>query len=238
MKTVLITGGSSGIGAETAKLFADEGYSVALTYNTNKEGADNVVSEIVAKGVKAIAFQVELSKEESAKRLVEAVHKEFGQIDVLVNNAGKYIDGDEWNGTEEIWSQTLAQDLISVMNVSKYVMPIFQDQQSGVMVNVASRLGLSGSHEELAYGAAKAGVINITQGYAKLLAPYGRANSVSPGAVNTGYWLTAPKEELETTLANKPLGRLIEPVEVANAILYLATDRSASTTGQNIVVNS
>ena len=238
MKTVLITGGSSGIGAETAKLFADEGYNIALTYNTNKEGADNVVSEIVAKGVKAVAFQAELSKEESAKQLVEAAHKEFGHIDVLVNNAGKYIDGDEWNGTEEIWSQTLAQDLISVMNVSKYVIPIFQNQQSGVMVNVASRLGLSGSHEELAYGAAKAGVINITQGYAKLLAPYGRANSVSPGAVNTGYWLTAPKAELEEALANKPLGRLIEPKEVANAILYLATDRSASTTGQNLVVNS
>lgn len=238
MKTVLITGGSSGIGAETAKLFADEGYNVALTYNTNKEGVENVVSEINAKDVKAVAFQAELSKEESAKQLIEAVHKEFGQIDVLVNNAGKYINGDEWDGTEKIWSQTLAQDLVSVMNVSKYVIPIFQDQRSGVMVNVASRLGMSGSHEEVAYGAAKAGVINITQGYAKLLAPYGRANSVSPGAVNTGYWLTAPKAELEETLANKSLGKLIEPKEVANAILYLATDRSASTTGQNLVVNS
>lgn len=238
MKTVLITGGSSGIGAETAKLFADEVYNVALTYNTNKEGADDIVSEIITKGGKAAAFQAELSKEESAKQLVETVHKEFGQIDVLINNAGKYIDGDEWNGKEEIWSQTLAQDLISVMNVSKYVIPIFKEQQSGVMVNVASRLGLSGSYEELAYGAAKAGVINITQGYAKLLAPYGRANSVSPGAVNTGYWLTASKAELEETLANKPLGKLIEPKEVANAILYLATDRSASTTGQNLVVNS
>lgn len=238
MKTVLITGGSSGIGAETAKLFADEGYNVALTYNTNKEGADEVVSEIFKKGIRAVAFQAELSSEESARQLVSDVHREFGQIDVLVNNAGRYIDGDEWYGTEEIWSQTLAQDLISVMNVSKYVIPIFQDQKFGVMVNVASRLGLSGSHEELAYGAAKAGVINITQGYAKLLAPFGRANSVSPGAVNTGYWLTAPKEELEATLANKPLGKLIEPIEVANAILYLATDRSASTTGQNIIVNS
>lgn len=238
MKTVLITGGSSGIGAKTAKLFADEGYKVALTYNTNKEGADSTVSEIITNGGKAAAFQAELSKEESAKQLVEAVYKEFGQIDVLVNNAGKYIDGDEWNGTEEIWLQTLAQNLISVMNVSKYVIPIFKEQQSGVMVNVASRLGLSGSYEELAYGAAKAGVINITQGYAKLLAPYGRANSVSPGAVNTGYWLTAPKAELEETLANKPLEKLIEPLEVANAILYLSTDRSASTTGQNIIVNS
>ncbi len=238
MKTVLITGGSSGIGAETAKLFASEGYNVALTYNTNKKGADEVVSEIFKKGIRAVSFQVELSSEESARQLVSDVHREFGQIDILVNNAGRYIDGDEWNGTEEIWSQTLAQDLISVMNVSKYVIPIFQDQKFGVMVNVASRLGLSGSHEELAYGAAKAGVINITQGYAKLLAPFGRANSVSPGAVNTGYWLTAPREELEATLANKPLGKLIESIEVANAILYLATDRSASTTGQNIVVNS
>ena len=105
------------------------------------------------------------------------------------------------------------------------------------MVNVSSRIGLSGSHEELAYGASKAGVINVTQGYAKLLAPYGRANSISPGAVNTGYWLTASTEELEETISKKPLKRLIEVSEVANAILYLGTDRSASTTGQNLVVN-
>lgn len=237
MKTVLITGGSSGIGAETAKLFAQEGFSVAISYNTNKEGADKVVAAITENGGTAVSFQAELSKEESAKQLVEFVHKEFGRIDVLVNNAGKYIDGDEWHGNEDIWTQTLTQNLVSVMNVSRYCIPIFEKQQSGVMVNVGSRLGLSGNHEELAYGAAKAGVINITQGYAKLLAPYGRANSVSPGAVNTGYWLRAPKEELEATLANRPLNKLVEPVEVANAILYLGTDKSASTTGQNLVVN-
>ena len=237
MKTVLITGGSSGIGAETAKLFAQDGYVVAISYNTNSNGAEKVVDEITNNGGTAISFQAELSKEVLAKELVEFVHKELGRIDVLVNNAGAYIDGDEWHGTEVIWLQTLAQNLVSVMNVSKYCIPIFEGQQSGTMVNIASRLGLSGSHEELAYGAAKAGVINITQGYAKLLAPYGRANSVSPGAVNTGYWLTAPRDELEETVRNKPLGRLIEPIEVANAILYLGTSRSASTTGQNLVVN-
>lgn len=237
MKVVLITGGSSGIGAETAKLFAEDGYSVAISYNTNKEGANKVVAEITENGGTAISFQAELSTEESAKQLVEFVHKEFGRIDVLVNNAGRYIDGDEWDGTVDTWMQTLAQNLVSVMNVSKYCIPIFEKQQSGVMVNVGSRLGLSGSHEELAYGASKAGVVNITQGYAKLLAPYGRANSVSPGAVNTGYWLTAPKDELEETLAHKPLKKLIEPKEVAHAVLYLGTDRSASTTGQNLVIN-
>jgi 3-oxoacyl-[acyl-carrier protein] reductase len=237
MKTVLITGGSSGIGAETAKLFAEDGYAVAISYNTNNEGAEKVVAEIASNGGTAISCRAELSKEESAKELVEFVHNELGRVDVLVNNAGKYIDGDEWNGTEDIWMQTLAQDLVSVMNVSKYCIPIFEKQQSGVIVNIGSRLGLSGSHEELAYGAAKAGVINITQGYSTLLAPYGRANSVSPGAVNTGYWLRASKEELEATVANKPLKKLIEPREVANAILYLGTDRSASTTGQDLVVN-
>jgi NAD(P)-dependent dehydrogenase (short-subunit alcohol dehydrogenase family) len=237
MKTVLITGGSGGIGSTTAKLFAEEGYLVALSYNTNKEGAEKVVEEITQNSGTAISYQSELSTEASAKELVEWVHSQFGRIDVLVNNAGKYIDGDEWSGTQDIWMQTLMQDLVSVMNVSKYCIPIFEKQQSGVMVNIASRLGLSGSYEELAYGAAKAGVINITQAYAKLLAPYGRANSVSPGAVNTGYWLRAPQAELEATVANKPLKRLIEPIEVAYAILYLGTDRSASTTGQNLVVN-
>lgn len=237
MRTVLITGGSSGIGAATARKFAQESYNVAFSFNTNAEGAAQVVGEIEEAGAQAFSFQAELSREAEAKALIDAVLEKFGGIDVLVNNAGRYIEGDEWNGTEEIWSQTLAQNLISVMSVSKYCLPVFEKQQSGVIVNVASRLGLSGNYEELAYGAAKAGVINVTQAYAKLLAPYGRANSVSPGAVEAGYWLTAPQEELEARVAKKPQKRLTSPEEVVDVIYFLASDEARNINGENRVVD-
>ncbi len=203
-KIILITGGSGGIGKTTAILFAQKGADIVITYKDNKDGADEVVNKIKELGQKAIAIQANLINENEAKKVVEKAIEEFGKIDVLVNNAGRYIDGDEWNGASDIWVKSLGQNLVSVMNISKYVVEIFQKQNSGVMINIASHLGIKGDMFSLSYSAAKAGVINITQSYAKLLSPFGRANSVSPGATNAGYWLIAPKEELEAKLASRP----------------------------------
>jgi 3-oxoacyl-[acyl-carrier protein] reductase len=236
MKTVLITGASSGIGAVTAKMFAQKGLNVAITYNNNKTGAEEVALAIQDLGAKSFIYQAELSQEESAKNLVESVLNEFQTIDVLVNNAGGYLDGDEWDGPSEIWVKSLEQNLVSVMSVSKYVIPVFQKQQSGVMINISSRHGADGQYEAISYAAAKAGVINITQAYAKLLAPYARANSVSPSATDAGYWLTAPKEELEETLANRPNHKLVAPETVAEKIVFLASDEANDITGQNFPV--
>lgn len=238
MKTALITGGSSGIGRATALAFAGAGYQVAISYNKNKTGAQETLKQIEVCGVPCIMIEAELSSEENAKALVEAVLEKFKSLDVLVNNAGGYIDGDEWNiGTDDIWTRTLQQNLVSAMNVSKYVVQHFMERKAGVMVNVASRHGLSGQDDALAYAAAKAGIINITQAYAKLLAPFGRANAVSPGAVNTGYWLTAPQNELDETLIDTPTKKLVEPEEIAEAILYLASNQAISITGHNLVVD-
>ena len=231
-KIILITGGSSGIGATTALMFAQNGADVAITYKSNKDGADLIVKKIEELGYRALAIQADLINENEAKNVVEKTMAEFGKIDVLVNNAGRYIDGDEWNGTADVWVKSLQQNLVSVMNMSKYVIEVFQKQKSGVMVNIASRFATNGQPDSLSYSASKAGVVNITQAYAKLLTPFGRANAVSPGAVNVGYWLRAPKEELEAQ------GKLIEPEEVATKILYLASDEAKDITGQNIPVNA
>jgi 3-oxoacyl-[acyl-carrier protein] reductase len=105
------------------------------------------------------------------------------------------------------------------------------------LVNVASRHASSGQFDALSYAASKAGIVNITQGYAKLLAPFGRANVVSPGAVNSGYWLTAPADELHETLESTPMKLLIEPEEVASLVTFLASDEAKNITGQNFVVD-
>jgi len=230
-KIVLITGGSSGIGETTALMFAENGADIAITYKDNKGGADTVVEKIKKMGREAISIQADLINEYEAKQMVDGVAKKFGRIDILVNNAGRYINGDEWNGSSEIWLKSFQQNLISMMSVSKYVIEIFQKQKNGIMVNVSSRYSEDGQYDAISYAAAKAGVVNVTQAYAKLLAPWGRANAVSPSAVRVGYWLTAPKEELE-----KKENKLIEPESVAKKILFLASDGAKDINGQNFPI--
>ena len=208
-----------------------------VTYKNNKEGAYKTVADIVQTGGEAIVLHANLVNDADARRVIENAVLQFGKLDILVNNAGGYIDEDEWNGTIDVWEQTLRQNLVSVMSVSKYAIKQFQKQESGVIVSVASRHAVSGQYDSLAYAASKAALLNVTQAYAKLLAPWGRANAVSPGAVNTGYWLRAPKEELEESLKNNPLKRLIETREVASAILFLASEKSSGITGENILVD-
>lgn len=234
-KVVIITGGSSGIGEATALLLAREGANVVISYKVNKSGAEKVVSQIEKFGAKVFMRQADLTIEKEAEGLVKFTLEKFNRVDILVNNAGGYIDGDEWDGTADIWTKSLEQNLVSVMNVSKYAIKEFQKQQSGVIISVASRHSISGQFDSLSYAAAKAGVVNITQAYAKLLFPYGRANSVSPGPVNCGYWLTAPKEELEETIAKMPYKKLLEPHDVASAIRFLVLDDKIN--GQNIVLD-
>lgn len=236
-KVVIVTGSSSGIGASTALLFAEQGADLVLTYKNNKKGGEDVVNKIKKMGRNCLLVKVDLTKENDAKKLVKTVIQKYNRVDILVNNAGRYIDGDEWNGNSKVWIKSLEQNLVSLMNVSKYVCEIFTKQKTGVIVNVASRFSFSGQFDALAYSAAKAGVVNITQSYAKLLAPFGRANAVSPGAVNTGYWLTAPKNELKETLSLIPLKKLLETEDVAKAILFLASDDARMITGNNLVVD-
>ncbi len=235
-KIILITGGSSGIGATTALGFAKKGADLAITYKSNKSGADDVVVKIKQLGQKAIAIQSDLINENEAQKVVDEVVREFGRIDILVNNAGRYIDGDEWNGPAEIWLKSLQQNLMSMMNVSKYAVDIFQKQKKGIMVNIASKHGLIGQPDSFSYAAAKAGVINITQAYAKLLTPFGRANSISPSATNVGYWLTAPKEEIEEQLASRPNHKFVDVETVASKIIFLASDEAKDINGQNFPV--
>ena len=236
-KIILITGGSSGIGKTTALMFAQKGADIVITYKDNKEGADEVVNKIKELGQKAISIRADLINEDEAKKVVDKTIEEFSKIDALVNNAGRYIDGDEWNGTSDIWVKSLEQNLVSVMNVTKYVIEIFQKQNSGVIINIASHLGMKGNPFSLSYGAAKAGVINVTQAYAKLLSPFGRVNSVSPGATNAGYWLIAPKEELEAKLASRLNHKLTEPETIAEKIVFLASNEAKEINGQNFVIN-
>lgn len=237
-KIAIITGASSGIGAATAILFAQNGANVVITYKENENGAKEVAEKIKSLGREVLIVQADLINEMEAKKVVDETMKRFGRIDILVNNAGRYINGDEWNGASELWVKSLRQNLVSMMSMSKYAIEVFQKQKSGVIVNVSSRYSKDGQCDSISYAAAKAGVANITQAYAKLLAPFGRANCVSPGMVNAGYWLTASKEEIEANLITKPLNKFSEPEDIAEMILFLTSDKSSMIIGQNVSIGS
>ncbi len=237
-KVVLVTGGSSGIGKATVAAFAHEGAKVCFSYKTNQEGAQSVVTELGQAGSDIKVFQVDLTKDEEAKRLIDFTTSEFEHIDIVVNNAGRYMDGDVWDGEVDLWMKSLQQNLISAMSVCKYAISHMQSRNTGVIVNIASRHGLSGQHDALTYAASKAAIINSTQAYAKLMAPWGRANSVSPGAVRAGYWATAPQEELEENINGTLLESIVEPDDIANAVIFLSSNQSKMVTGHNLIVDA
>ncbi len=237
-KIVLVTGGSNGIGKTTAIMFAQNNADIAFTYKNNKKGAEETIKEIKKLGQNVIAIKANLTKEKEAKKIIDLTIKKFGKIDILINNVGGSFDDDDWNGNSKTWKKTFDLNLFSMMNVSKYAIKLFQKQQSGIIVNISSRFGLNGQYDVISYSAAKAGVINTTQSYAKLLSPYGRANSICPSAVNAGYWLRAPKEELEETLKTMPNNKLIKPEIIAQKILFLASDDAKNISGQNFAINN
>ncbi len=235
-KTVLITGGSSGIGKTTALLFAQNGADVVITFKKNEAGAKETTNEMEKLGVKTLAIQADLVFDDQAKDMVEKTVGKFGKLDIVVNNAGGYIEGDEWNGNVDIWTESIKQNLVSVMSVSKYAAEIFLKQKSGVFINIASRHGVDGQYDSISYAASKSGVINVTQAYAKLLIPFGRANVISPSTVWAGYWLTAPKEEIDEKLAQKKNHQFIKSETIAQKVLFLASDEAKDINGENFVI--
>lgn len=236
-KVILVTGGSSGIGKAIALHFAKEGSKIAFSYKENKKGAEEVLSLIKESGGEGVAIQAELGKSEEAIKLVKETLSRFGRIDVLVNNAGRYVEGDDWSGESEIWEESLRQNFISALSVSREVIKVMQKQKSGVIVNISSRYSVSGRYDGPAYSASKAALVNMTEAQAKLMAPWGRSNAVSPGAVRAGYWLKADEKEIEQDVGEALIKRLVEVEEVAEIVAFLASDKAGMITGQNILID-
>ena len=235
-KVILITGAAKGIGRATALKFAKEGAIVVVNYLHSEQEAKETLVQIKTFS-DGIIIQADVSDEKQVAIMFDKIHSVYGKLDILVNNAGKYFDGDEWDGPVEIWEETLKINLISMMLCSKYATKMFQSQQNWNIVNIASRYSLSWQFDSFAYAASKAAIVNITQAYAELLSPYGRANAISPGATEAGYRLHADKEELDWVISRSPHKRLISPDEIADTILFLSSTESAMITGQNILVD-
>ncbi len=233
MKTVLITGASRGIGAAAARLFAKNGYAVAVNYCSSKDAADCLVAEIIKTGGEAFAVQADVSQADEVKRMVQAVYDRCGHLDVLIHNAGIAQQKLLTDTEEQEWRRMMGIHLDGAYHCCKAVVPAMVQQGYGSILTVSSIWGVTGASCEVPYSAAKAGLIGLSKALAKELGPSNiRVNCVAPGVIQTDMCASFDEDTLSGLAEDTPLGRLGEPEEVAEALLFLASDKASYITGQ------
>jgi 3-oxoacyl-[acyl-carrier protein] reductase len=237
----LITGGSSGIGAATAELLADQGARVAISYHQNEAGAEHVRQTIEAAGGKAITIRADVREADDIRALTERTSNQLGPIDILVNNAGSLIERQTLlEMTAERWDEVMNLNLKSAMLCSQAVATSMIERKTGAIINVVSIAGRTGGGPGAgAYSVAKGGLITFTKSLAKELAPHGiRVNAISPGVIDTPFHeVFSTPEMIRSFVGMIPLGRVGTPMECAKVIAFLASDAAGYVVGETIEVN-
>jgi NAD(P)-dependent dehydrogenase (short-subunit alcohol dehydrogenase family) len=238
-KTAIVTGGASGIGEATARLFAAEGASVVIA-DVESSGAA-VADQLRAEGREAAFVRTDVTSAREAENLIEETLRRYGQLDILHNNAGVLVIGDVVSLAEADWDRCMDINLKSVFLVSKYAVPAMRRAGGGAIVNTASVAGKAGGRGYAVYGASKAGIIVLTQCMALDLAPdHIRVNAVCPGPTATRMVLgltNDPDHERTRWSKELPAGRMGQPEDTAKVVAYLASDDAAFVTGAAWVVD-
>jgi len=241
-KVAIITGGASGIGRATALLFAREGATVVVA-DVNPEAGRRVVEEIVRTGGFGFFEAVDVTLAADCHRLVESTIRELGRIDILFNNAGIIRRATIVDLSEENWDRVMAVNVKSIYLLSREVIPHMEKQGAGAIINTASGWGLAGGAKAAVYCASKGAVVLLTKAMAIDHGPRIRVNCICPGDTDTGMLRAEAAqigEEVGRFLAEaaqRPLGRVGKPEEIAQAVLYLASDASSFVTGTALVVD-
>jgi NAD(P)-dependent dehydrogenase (short-subunit alcohol dehydrogenase family) len=242
-RVALITGGTSGIGSATAERFAREGAAVAITGRSTERG-EQVVETIVANGGEAMFIQTDVRLAADCRRAVDETLARFGKIDILFNNAGVLHAKTVPECTEEEWDETIESSLRGAFLMSKYVLPSMIEQGSGSIIHTSSGWGILGGDKAAAYCAAKGGLIVMAKAMAIDHGPDGiRVNCVCPGDVLTPMMNDDAEkrgmswDDYVAGAADRPLGRVGTADEIADAVLFLASDESSFVTGESLVVD-
>lgn len=237
-KIALITGTGKGIGKKTTERFAEEG---AIVYATDitPGSIDAFAKELSEKyNTEIIPLYFDVTDENEAKKAILQVKKQHGRLDILVNNAGIMKDNVIGMIGRQIISEVFNINVFSVINMMQLAYKLMRQQKSGCIINISSIVGIEGAAGQLVYSASKGAVAALTKAAAKELSPNGiRVNAVAPGLINTGLLQAIGDRQIEANLHNIRLGRLGEPIDVANVIAFLASDYSSYITGEIIGIN-
>lgn len=233
-KTVLVTGSSRGIGKAIALKFAKEGYNVAINCVKNTENLAQTRSEIEKYSVPCLAYVGDMGSYDNAREMFDLIKKQFGTLDVLINNAGISYIGLFQDMTPEDWNRVITTNLTSVYNCCSLAIPDMIKRKSGNIINISSVWGVVGASCEVAYSASKGGINALTRALAKELAPSNiRVNAIACGAIDTDMNKFLDEDELQKLTDEIPAGRLGRPEEVADLAFYLA-EKNDYLTGQII----
>ena len=234
MKTVLITGGSRGIGKACARLFSEKGYNVAINYLNSEKEALALEKELS----NAAAFRADVSCRNQVDAMVSAVKARFGSVDILINNAGIAESKLFSDITEDDFDRMVSVHLKGTFNCTQSVLSDMIDKKSGKIINISSIWGITGASCEVHYSMVKSGIIGFTKALAKELAPSGiTVNAIAPGVVDTDMMGGFSADEIKEIETEIPLGRLATPGEIAFSALFLAEKGGDYITGQVISPN-
>ncbi len=238
-KVAVVTGSSTGNGASIALAFAKEGADVAVHYRSSRAEAEEVVAKIKKLGRESIAVKADIALPEENKALFSQVKKEFGRVDVLVNNAG-LADGNIWNAklediTRDMWLRVFSVDVFGAFDCAQNAVKLMP--KGGAIVNVSSTPVLVGDTQGLVYACGKGAVLTMTKMLAKSLAPKVRVNCMILGSIKTGWLKWFDEADVDALRSSIPMGRFGEPAEVASLAVFLASDESSYMTGQGVVLD-
>ncbi len=237
-KTALVTGATRGIGKGIALKLAQQGSNVAFTFVSSVEKAKTFEAELSALGVKAKGYQSNAAHFAEAEILVNEIVTEFGNLDILVNNAGITKDNLLMRMTEEMWDEVMDTNLKSAFAMIKAVQRPMMKNRFGSIINITSVVGITGNAGQANYAASKAGMIGLTKSIAKELGSRNiRCNAIAPGFIETEMTEALSDEVRAEWVKGIPLKRGGSPEDVANAVLYLASDLSTYVSGQTICVD-
>lgn len=234
MKNVLITGASRGIGKTCVEKFTKEGYRVFLNYNKSKDEAFKIADK-----TGAIPVFADISKSSDVKKMVSFITQNYGEISVLVNNAGICIPQKVITSvTEEEWDNLFNVNVKGMFNVTKEILPIMINKKYGSIINISSMWGVTGGSCEVAYSASKSAIIGFTKALAKEVGPSGiRVNCVAPGVIKTDMNLNLSDEDFKALEDETPLLKIGEAKEVSDLVFFLAEETSSFITGEVININ-
>ncbi|MDT0646646.1 3-oxoacyl-[acyl-carrier-protein] reductase [Zunongwangia sp. F260] len=237
-KNAIITGGSRGIGRGIAKVFAEHGANVAFTYASSAQAAEELEKELSGMGIKAKGYKSNAASFEEAQELIKNVAKDFGAIDVLVNNAGITKDNLLMRMSEEDFDQVIEVNLKSIFNMTKAIQRTMLKQRSGSIINMSSVVGVKGNAGQANYAASKAGIIGFSKSMALELGSRNiRTNVIAPGFIETEMTEKLDEKTVEGWRDSIPLKRGGTPEDIANACVFLGSDLSTYVTGQVLHVN-